>query len=391
LIIVDTDGGYIAWYQDVTTVTGSNQLTGWSYTDDQTILLAMNQGEFWEWALDGSEVAHETHWGDCSGAVGDDGPCPHHDLYRTSATGKTYVATGSTYDAATPSASNDFADWKDNSSVNEGFVNDGLRVYPSGFGTWTGYTLIDDMEFDPDSDGGPDPYCLGYWPNTFELSVCDWTHANSITAKQIGAVELVALSLREWSHVLQYRVDTNDLQWSVNGEDQTNYGTLSLEVDSGVTGEDGSDASFLGQHHVTYYGGGLLMFDNRKDAQLRTESTSGRVIQVDIDSTGGTATIVRSWVMREQGSPWAGLDCRQGLGSAVVVQGTNGDHVLATCGHPTVIQELDEYDGDNTRDPLLEISLDSSTSYDFCTTGTDPSQDDHTFYRAHPMVTLGEF
>ncbi len=395
LVAVEVEGAYIAWYQDVSTVTGASQLTGWSYTDDQTILLAMNQGEFWEWDLAGEELAHETHWGSCSGATGDAGPCPHHDLYRTSGTGKTYVATGSAYTGAVPGPGNDFdafqAENESDPAWIGGFVNDGVRVYASGYGTWNGYTLIDDLEFDPDTDGGPDPACLPYWPNTFEINACDWTHVNSVAAKQIGGVELLVLSLREWSQVMQYRPDTDDIQWSINGEDPTNYGTLTLLVDPTVSGSE-NEASFLGQHHVTYYGGGLLMFDNRKDAQLQdpAQSTNARAIQTDVDSGAGTATIVRSWAMRTQ-TTHAGLDCRQGLGSAVIVQGSGGDHLLATCGHDTSIQELDQYDGSMTRDPVLEISLDSSTAYDFCKTGTDPTQDDHSFYRAYPLVTLGEF
>jgi hypothetical protein len=105
---------------------------------------------------------------------------------------------------------------------------------------------------------------------------------------------------------------------------------------------------------------------------------------------GWDATIVKSWALRETGSQDP-IDCTF-LGSAVLVPGSGGEHVLANCGPETLIQELGESDGELTVDPLLEISLDRSSAggWDYCDGGGGPATRGH-FYRAWPLAQLGEF
>lgn len=76
IAIVDISGGYISWYQDVEEASGLSgvKLTGWSYTADKTILVGVDQGHVFEWALDGSEVHDVDLSATCGGASGDVDP-----------------------------------------------------------------------------------------------------------------------------------------------------------------------------------------------------------------------------------------------------------------------------------------------------------------------------
>ena len=134
------------------------------------------------------------------------------------------------------------------------------------------------------------------------------------------------------------------------------------------------------------------MFDN---GDRNPTAVGARVLQIDIDTSADPdeATILRSWEMRTI-TTHSDLTC-PGLGNAVMIPGTSGKNVLATCGPFTTIQELDEYDGLQTTDPVLQIALDttadsSTGEYDLCITGSDPTTPGR-FYRAWPLLELGEF
>lgn len=95
--------------------------------------------------------------------------------------------------------------------------------------------------------------------------------------------------------------------------------------------------------------------------------------------------------MREPGTTtWPPLLCTF-LGSAVVVPGSMGANVLANCGPETVIEELDEGDGNATRDPLLYVALDHSGVKDYCSDATELDASDINWYRAWPLLKLGDF
>jgi hypothetical protein len=389
LVAVDTTGGHVAWYQDIEAAASlaDARITGWSWTADNTLLTIVNRSYLYEWALDGSETATPIDLSPtCSKGAGDQGECPHHDAFRSDDNGKTYVATGTMDLSLLPSDTTDFDYYPCNTL--DGFVDDGVRVYASGFGSSADHSLMVDMGFAPDVDGGPNPVCPAdstYWEEFgFDASydVIDWTHVNSTTAIDIGGNERVRLSLREWDQIVNYDPDTRTVDWVLNGTDPARS-DFALAMDAGVSGHP----DFGGQHHVTHVPGGLLMFDNREHADA---GTTARAIQIDLDLMGWDATIVKSWALRETGSQDP-IDCTF-LGSAVLVPGSGGEHVLANCGPETLIQELGESDGELTVDPLLEISLDRSSAggWDYCDGGGGPATRGH-FYRAWPLAQLGEF
>lgn len=394
LVAVNTTAGHIAWYQDIDAATGlpGATVTGWSWTDDGTILAVIDQRYIYEWAFDGYDVVTPVDLsGNCSGAAGDTGPCPHHDAFRYRPTGKTYVITGAADTSVAPSATADFNYYPCNAL--DGFVEDAVRIYDSTFGSYSDHSVIDDMGFDPSTDGGPNLTCAtSYWQAidapyypVFATSdlVADWTHTNSVSAFEIGGTERVTHSLREWSEIVRYDPDSTTVEWVLKGIDPA-YSDFAVEIDASVSGAD----DFGGQHHVTPAMGGLLMFDNRSPD---TSDLVSRAIQLDIDTSAWEATIVKSWELREPGSPWDPIDCSMGLGSAVIVPGTTGNNVLATCGPEATIEEIGEYDGDRTTDPLVYITVDDSDG-DFCSSmaGTGPNGP-MKWYRAWPLLSLGEF
>ena len=398
LVVVEADSGEIVWYQDVDAVTDGATITGWSYTSDDTILAIVDRAYVYEWALDGSDVITAEDFSDDCLMDGtgdpDEGPCPHHDAFRCADNGKTYVVTGTFDSTILPTDTTDFGG---SSTCNswDGFVDDGARIYNSTFSSYADHTLMADMDFDPSVDGGPLPDdCTGpyYWGALgfhSGINAVDWTHVNSVSAVKPGTTDRLNLSLRQWSEVLRYNPTTTSVDWALNGLAPGTYG-FTLQLGPGISG---GTADFGGQHHFTEDDGLFLMFDN---GNMGGSTHDARALQIDIDTSPDPdeATILRSWEMREYGTPWNGLTC-SGLGNAVMLPGTQGKNVLATCGPETTIQEIDEYDGQQTTDPVLEVSLDNDGTggWDHCSTGTDPtgSGNPNRFYRAWPLLELGEF
>jgi hypothetical protein len=254
IAIVNVSGGFICWYQDVQDAVSSSRITGWSYTDDNTVLAVLNQGYLYEWDLDGSVLHSENLSADCQGGTGDEGPCPHHDAYRNPDNGRTYLTMGSIYDVVTPPVAN--PTYTGETGL-DSFVEDGYRGFSSDWSSHSDYGTIADMSQDPNTYGGPRPECLTtYWTGTLDASYspCDWTHANGISAMQVGSTVRVYLSLRNWDRIVAWDPVSETVKWELSGYDNSNVGDLALSLDSGVTG----DANFYGQHHVTYHNGDLL-------------------------------------------------------------------------------------------------------------------------------------
>ena len=70
-----------------------------------------------------------------------------------------------------------------------------------------------------------------------------------------------------------------------------------------------------------------------------------------------------------------------------MVPGTAGANVLVACGPLSTIQELDDATGGTTTDPLWQLAVNGT---DTCKTLPDPGKP-LSWYRAYPLVTLGEF
>jgi hypothetical protein len=394
LVIVDVSEQAIVWYQDVEEVSAGSEITGWSYTTDKTILVSVDKAYVYEWNLDGSvERTISDFESSCLTASGDEGPCPHHDVFRSADNGKTYVMTGSFDDSIAPADTDDY-DAPSACDSYDGFVDDGFREYNTTFTAYADHSLMADMGYDPSVDGGPNPQgCLGdgYWSEQgfdSSLDVVDWTHSNSVSVVQPGSHPYANISLRQWSQILRYDIDDESVEWKIYGPNPANatYSDFTLAAASGIS----ATANFGGQHHLTEDDGLFLMFDNR-DGIIGGDPT--RAIQFSLDHSSNVATIVRNWRMRTP-TYHTGLNCSR-LGSAVLVPGTSDQHVLANCGPSMTIQEIDEYDGGNTTDPVLQISLDNTTP-DLCEDpvideNTNPSADPARIYRAWPLLMLGEF
>lgn len=376
-------GWHINWYQHIEGETEGTRVTGWSWTDDGTILANVDQRYIYEWDLAGT-LLHTVDFSDsCSGASGDVGPCPHHGSYRVPGSDNYYVLTGKA-DITTYNPASDAALYAA-CTAQDGFVDDGFQVYSSSFVLDDEYYYMDTMGADPALDAGPNgAVCAsGYWGGPFADDVIDWTHFNSVFATEIGGVTRVTLSSRLWDMILRYLPGTNTVDWILGGQGAP-YTDFTLVNGAGVTGRE----DFGGQHNVSEVAGGdLLFFDNR----THIESGPVRAVQIDLDTTTSTATILRNWVMRRSGTSHTTFefsDCN-GLGSANLVPGTSGEHVLVNCGPARVIQELDEYNGSTTLDPILHIELPSG---DYCATSAETSPGEQFYwYRAWPLVEFGEF
>lgn len=389
LVAVNTAGGYIAWYLDFDLEVGATStLQEWSYTSDHTILGTVDKRNVYEWNWKG-EVVNMDSYAHCNGADSSDvGPCPHHDAFKNPDNGLVYTITAVEDTTIAPSTTADFG----TCTASDGFIDDGFDIRDGTFSVTDDYRLMSDFGYDPSVDGGPTPTACGdvlYWTDGdawFDPAApeIDYTHVNSIYARSIGGPEIVTLSLRNFSEVVQINASTGNVLWTLNGEDSSGRGDYNIVLDTAVTG---GDARFSGQHHVTEANGLLQMFDNRLNI-----GGAARVIRLDlVPGSPGTATIIKSWEMREPGTPWSALDCHRGLGSAVTIPGFMGNRVLANCGPQTVIEELSEYDGERTTDPLLYISLDHvSPTYDYCS-GSSGTGDTMHWYRAWPLAQIGEY
>lgn len=392
-------GPYIAWYQDITAETGGDKVTGWSFTDAHTILANIDHQYTYEWALDGSVVAPILDFtGDCNQAAGDNGECPHHDAYRASLSGDTFVVTAAQDTTILPTATADFNYWPCYNL--DGFTSDGFQVYDSAMSYVEEHTLMADMGFDPvpAGGGGPFPVCAangGYWfGQQFDplVETIDWTHLNSVAVYPTPADDLVLLSLREWNHVMLYNRSTRTVMWALNGDGgdpSPVYSSFPITVAAGITG----DNHFGGQHQASVQTGMLTFFDNRN--QYTGNGSESRAIQIDLETPlddPWSATIVRSWVMR-RALTLDSVDCTAGQGGVQVLPGTDGQNALVTCGSAAIIEELDQSDGTYTTEPVLQVALDlipTAGVYDTCLTGADSTARPG-FYRAWPLVKLGEF
>lgn len=389
LVALDTTDGHIAWYLDIPAETGGTALHGWRYTEDGNILGIVDRKSLYEWDFAGAVIDQVTY-DNCDGTDGTDvGPCPHHDAFKLAGGSETLTLTASEDLTTDPTTTTDFA----TCGAYDGFVDDGFDVSVGG-AVVDQYSLETDFGFDPDVDAGPRPTpCAeaGFWNGPwFYQPMLDWTHANSIYVNKPGptAPEFVTLSVRMWSEVIFYNATSGTELWRLNGAESATRGDFDIVNDASVSGPE----NFGGQHFVTEEEGNLQMFDNRSWLSSDIEA---RAIRLDIapgsGSTRGTATIVKSWVLRN--ADLTSLDCTDSVGSAVTVAGTALQNVLVDCGPENVIQELDEGDGLRTLEPLLDIRLVDNVgpAFDTCKSPVAEAGGVGNWYRAWPLLKLGDF
>jgi hypothetical protein len=381
LLALDPETESIVWYLDVaarSTIGGTN-LNGWRFQPGATdrFMGRVDKRYLYEWAWDGSVIAAKDLGadGECDGTS--QGPCIHHDAYRSDFSGKTFVIA-----SAQSSLDGTGTAW-DMCDSDSRFLDDGFQIWDADFVSSVTKSLMVDYGYDPTQDGGPnaetdadaDSCDASIWQGAFDpYATIDWTHLNSLTASSFGGAELLDLSLKGWDQVL--RVDEwGALLWRLSASPE--YSDWQLAIGHGIEG----DATFAGQHDVHAVAqDSLMMLDN-----LGSDETSSRVLRLALDEQTGVATIDRSWAIADtSGTP---LLCRL-EGSAQEVPGTEGESVLSMCNDAFSVVELADSTGAAVA-PELMITLPEDG---FCTEGGPQGRFGiHGWYRAFPVEAIGEF
>jgi hypothetical protein len=390
VVAVDTEHEAIVWYLDIAAVTGRANATGSGLryqegptANEDRILITVGQRYLYEWGFDGSE---NNFWDfapsdECNGTSGSTGPCVHHDVFKSDATGNTYALASrlSPVDAMGTA-------WEDACGTDSRFLDDGFRVLDSSWSVVGEHYLIGDYDYDPTVDGGPADEAVAsrggacdssHWRNSFDPSwgVMEWTHANGIAASRFGTREVIDFSLREWDQVIRIDAETGARLWSLSAnEAYSDWGTF--QKASGIVGR----AEFQGQHAVHAVGPNtLMMFDNRGAGAM------SRVLEIELTRDPLAATIQKSWaIVDELGDP---LLCpTEGTAEGV----PNSDHVLALCSTRHAFVELDDPTGNTGTPPPLFVSL--PTDDTFCLEGGPSSaRDIHGWHKAFSAARLGQF
>jgi hypothetical protein len=242
LMMVDP-AGEVVWYEPAADDVGSMvAFSGYSWTDEGTILLSTSRTDIRELAPSGDVLLRV-----------DDLPLPvHHDLHR----GGDYV-------------------YSLNASDHEDKVVDGFYVIDRDgavVGTWD---LADYTTLTGATESGP-----SYWQNTFPGAE-DWSHGNSIWSDG----HTVVMSLRWQDAAIGIVGDPEDpafgdILWRLTG-------TTNSVFTSDFSWTDGG--KFDGQHHITPVDGGLTLFDNEAG------TTSSRAVILDVHDDDHTVSTRQAW------------------------------------------------------------------------------------------------
>jgi hypothetical protein len=386
LVAVDPREEAIVWYMDISAITGGDNGTGFRYQAaaspvDDRILMTVDKRWLYEFRFDGTQIAsHDfASSGECDGDVGSQGPCIHHDAWKSDTTGRTYVL-------ATQQSTTDSGGtlWEDNCGTDSVFLDDGFQVLNSAWSVTSSRYMMTTYGYDPAVDPGPNAATTSMRPSSCDAVTwnayfdptygnIDWTHANSLAAVRSGTMELLDISLKEWDQILRVNSTTGALVWSLSADPtDSDWGTLGIAA--GVTGE----AAFADQHDVHATATNTIMlFDNQGDPN------GARVLEIGLVPASSSATINKSWaVVDAAGDP---LECNL-EGSGNTIPGSTS--VLAMCNDEHGIVELTDPTGATGTAPPLYVSL----ATDFCTTG-GPSDESRIrgWQRAFPLANIGEF
>lgn len=221
------------------------------------------------------------------------------------------------------------------------YVIDGIsRLTPDGSSSlWEISSILDPTSIESVGD----PF---YW-GTFFPGAVDFAHANSIEVWEGDWL----LSFKHIHAVVRVDPDDGHVVWWFSGSPQFQPiagPRLALTSSAGIS------AAFEHQHHVNPTPWGtLLLVDNGLTGEL------SRVLEIAVDSTSGTADILRAWEL--------GVDCPVQSSAFGLSDGT----VLASCARTKEIFELDA-SGIRRR---TELSCDAP-------------RDPLSFTRAHPVPSL---
>jgi hypothetical protein len=394
VIGVDPQAETIVWYLDIQAMTGLTRAAGSSFRyeagvtpAEDRILMNINQRYLYEWYFDGTESrlwdfspSHE-----CDGRTGSEGPCVHHDVNTSDATGDTYVLSTRPSDVDVTGT-----EWEDDCGAASRFLDDGFRVLDSSWNVVNEYYIISDLGYDPATDGGPLAAVMSgrrgecsnsNWDQTFDpiYDIIDWTHQNSIAASSFGSDEVVDMSFRDWNQVIRVDAATGDVLWHLSSDPA--YSDFDFSKAAGIAGRP----DFAGQHAVHAVAEDrLLMMDNKGNV------TDSRALEVSIDTDTFEARIEKSWAIVDDAG--SALTCPI-EGSAEQIPGTTSDHVLTLCNGAHAVIELDDPSGGTGEPPPLFIELPNGHGAEpICTVGGPTSINDfHGWHKAFPAASIGEF
>ena len=409
LVAVDADTGNIVWYLDTEAITGAPEaeINGWRFqprgvrflTSDRVLLTVDVDSEnrrelLYEVELDGTVVnakdfnqpdAGTTHA--CDGSNNSEGPCPHHDAYKSDLTGKTWVLVSA--DAGVGIDDNPF--WTSDLCTDPPyeFLTDGFQVLDRNYGESFTQYLAPDLGYDPTVDGGPDaPNACAVthdWTATLDpdLGWIDWFHVNTIIPTADG--RFVDISIRNWNQVVRVRSNGTSTApvWRLSGDPAySDFGTLGTDVAYGT-------ATFAGQHDVHMINDDtMLLYDNKGNPGSDPDTYQTRVLSIGLTFTRPrSATIEKSWALASNDGSLAPLSCPTRGSGELVTADPSGDSALALCHASFAIEELNDPTGALTA-PSLYIGL-SSPPEDACITSTGFEVDG--WYRAYPLERLGDF
>ena len=167
LVAIDADTGKYVWYLDIPALTGDAKarVQGWrfqaagdGYLTSDRILASYSTGDhrqyLMELELDGTVIARKDfglldtgedgHLCDGSGKTSN-GPCPHHDAFKSDLTGETYALVSENSDIST--VGNDT--WTTSRCPHPPyrFVGDGWTTLSDDYTTLSTDYLIDDLGF----------------------------------------------------------------------------------------------------------------------------------------------------------------------------------------------------------------------------------------------------
>ena len=391
LVAIDTQAETIVWYFDIAAMSAVRGASGSGFryqpgltSTSGRILMSVDRRYLYEWGFDGS-VINFYDFGDsgqCDGGAAAEGPCLHHDAFKSDDSGITYVL-GSSFSSLDSAGTL----WEDRCSDTARFVDDGWLVLDDAWATTDERYLMADYGYDPLVDPGPGGPGLAarptacssdIWNGTFDgaWGIVDWTHTNSLTASSFGSAEVLDVSLKEWDQILRFDASTGALEWRLSGRPADS--DWDLGKDASITGSD----AFADQHDAHAIDENVLMlFDNRGD------TAGSRVLEISLDPSTDTATIDKSWAMvNAAGDP---ITCGvEGTGEQV----PGSDHGLGMCNELRIFAELDDPTGASGGSPPLVVSLPDGTPDPFCEVG---GPDDRSmirgWHRGFPAATLGEF
>lgn len=357
-IIFDVEGN-VVWYE---APDSSRGVTALNYDfENQTVMGITGTILPHEIALDGTRVREVNYmdWFDCSNGPG---PCPHHDVFRDSTSGITWVTTGRLDEVNFGPSGLDTCEDK-NAYVVDGWdrLDDDWTTVEQTWELTTHFGYNPDVDMGPRYDPkSPVPKCkpgswsgsLGWFnPETgsYEPPI-DFSHVNAFHAED----PYLYISLFNWDQMIKVDPATNTIMWRLHGTDPaySDFATP-ITIAPSIVANDTTIVS--GHHHMITNPDGTFQFFNNQQFQ---EKYYARVARMELDTKTWVATMTEAFTMVDDDDGTyvnpEPLQCSQ-VGSGYNLG--DGSRVLAPCAAQGYILELDQPDGTWSNGPVWSMHL----------------------------------